>query len=390
MRNDSHLGMIDSLSSCPKLTEIFFAGVFTAPVPGIYLLTVYSRTYGPMHGTMFIKKNDQILCHARIGDQATWNTASRTGIAKPSPGDSVRVTGSSDSPIIIHGGRSGFAGHLIQEYVWISERYLSSYYLRIKYIQICIRNISFLYCLHLMFLHHQDNYRNAWGESANILLDKGRKYEFHPDKKLWHKNGLCTFQTTKVDLQGLTKFQSQRIKWPLHNLPRSIRCRFLRLVHIVRFVTAICFCLCNGLQRSWSGFHSRIVWTLPICCEYRNCCHNQKKTHSVNEPLLLANSLQTVFQNVPYLVLKMNWHWFAPVYAFCTVHPKASQWTTNYVTIGKERHESNNMCLTSSSVFSVHGENVVVILKLISHKSNVIGLSSHWESNRWNWRNFSI
>ena len=97
------------------IEEMFI--VFTASVSGVYLLTVCSRTYGPMHGTMFIKKNDQILCHAGIGDPATWNTASCTGITELSPGESVRVTGSSDSPIIIHGGRSGFAGHLIQEYV---------------------------------------------------------------------------------------------------------------------------------------------------------------------------------------------------------------------------------------------------------------------------------
>ena len=65
------------------LREFFLIlGVFMAPVPGIYLLTVYNRTFGPMHGTMFIKVNDQILCHAGIGDQATWNTASCTGIAE--------------------------------------------------------------------------------------------------------------------------------------------------------------------------------------------------------------------------------------------------------------------------------------------------------------------
>ena len=96
---------------------ILVLGVFRAPASGVYLLTLYGLTVGPMLGPMNIKRNDEILCIAEIGDQATWNAASCTAIAELTPGDSVRVTGDSDRPITISAGSSGFAGHLIQEYL---------------------------------------------------------------------------------------------------------------------------------------------------------------------------------------------------------------------------------------------------------------------------------
>ena len=91
-------------------------GVFSAPSPGVYLLTVYGQTEVAMLGSMRVKKNDQILCHAEVGDQATWNSASCTAIVELTPEDFVRVTGSSDEPLTINAHNSGFAGHLIQEY----------------------------------------------------------------------------------------------------------------------------------------------------------------------------------------------------------------------------------------------------------------------------------
>ena len=96
--------------------ELYILGVFNAPVPGLYLLTVYGQTVGPQFGSIHLMKNDQALCYASIGDDTTWNTASCTAIAELIPGDSVRVTGSSDRPITIAWLHSGFAGHLIQEY----------------------------------------------------------------------------------------------------------------------------------------------------------------------------------------------------------------------------------------------------------------------------------
>ena len=73
---------------------------------------------------MSIKKNDQVLCKAEVGDQATWNTASCTAIAELTPADSVRVTGDSDYPVVIAADVSGFAGHLIQEDDWTFERHV--------------------------------------------------------------------------------------------------------------------------------------------------------------------------------------------------------------------------------------------------------------------------
>ena len=66
---------------------------------------------------MFIKKNDQTLCEAEVGDGETWHAASCTAVAELTPGDSIRVTGEGDRPVTINAGSSGFAGHLIQEYV---------------------------------------------------------------------------------------------------------------------------------------------------------------------------------------------------------------------------------------------------------------------------------
>ena len=65
---------------------------------------------------MYIKKNDQTLCWAEIGDGDTWNTASCTAIAELTKGDSVRVTGEEARPVALNAGPAGFAGHLIQTY----------------------------------------------------------------------------------------------------------------------------------------------------------------------------------------------------------------------------------------------------------------------------------
>ena len=74
-------------------------------------------TVGAFKGGMRIKKNDEILCQAEVGNAAHWHAASCTAIAELTPGDSVRVTGQSSTPVTIRAAISGFAGHLIQEYL---------------------------------------------------------------------------------------------------------------------------------------------------------------------------------------------------------------------------------------------------------------------------------
>ena len=95
----------------------FTSGVFTAPASGIYLFATYALTVGGFNGAMFIKKNDQILCRAEVGDGETWHAAACTAVAELTPEDSVRVTGEGSRPVTIYRESSGFAGHLIQEYV---------------------------------------------------------------------------------------------------------------------------------------------------------------------------------------------------------------------------------------------------------------------------------
>ena len=96
---------------------VLLPGSFTAPVPGLYLLTLFARTTGPMWGPMYIMKNDGLLCYAELGDGATWNMDSCTAIAELTPEDTVRVTGHPDAPLTLQAWTTCFAGHLIQAYV---------------------------------------------------------------------------------------------------------------------------------------------------------------------------------------------------------------------------------------------------------------------------------
>ena len=97
-----------------RLKGILVAGVFTAPASGVYLLTAYARVVIPTWGPMYIKKNDQILCHAELGDGGDWNMGSCTAIVELTPENTVRVTG---YQAVLQYSTSGFAGHLIQEYL---------------------------------------------------------------------------------------------------------------------------------------------------------------------------------------------------------------------------------------------------------------------------------
>ena len=98
------------------------SGVFHAPVSGLYLLSVYART-ADNAGYLYIKKNDDVVCATHItagnvdpSDVRGLDMGTCTGITELVPGDSVRVTGTSNDPASIAGLYSGFIGHLIQPY----------------------------------------------------------------------------------------------------------------------------------------------------------------------------------------------------------------------------------------------------------------------------------
>ena len=80
------------------------SGVFYAPVSGLYLLSVYART-ADNGGYLYIKKNDEVVCATQVTDGNTnpsdakrHDSGTCSGIAELVPGDSVRVTGTNDSP----------------------------------------------------------------------------------------------------------------------------------------------------------------------------------------------------------------------------------------------------------------------------------------------------
>ena len=88
---------------------------------GLYLLSLYARTADD-GGDVFIWKNDEVVCQTLVtdgnggSDPKGHDTGTCIGITELVLGDSVRVTGNTDSPARIAGSYSGFIGHLIQPY----------------------------------------------------------------------------------------------------------------------------------------------------------------------------------------------------------------------------------------------------------------------------------
>ena len=88
-------------------------GVFEPPLDGFYILTVYAVTTATNSGPMYIKRNDDILCQARITYDRQADTGTCTAIVELKVDDSVRVTGDSSNPATISGSESGFVGHYV-------------------------------------------------------------------------------------------------------------------------------------------------------------------------------------------------------------------------------------------------------------------------------------
>ena len=92
--------------------SIFYPGVFSPPISGTYLLTVYTRNNGK-NGYIQIKSDDALLCRALVGDDGYGaKLISCTAVASLNTSNSVRVTGQTSDPADIE--EAGFAGHLIE------------------------------------------------------------------------------------------------------------------------------------------------------------------------------------------------------------------------------------------------------------------------------------
>ena len=88
-------------------------GVFEPPLDGVYVLTVYAVANKTDRGPMFIKNNDDVLCHAQITESSNQDTGTCTAIVELTIDDSVIVTGESSDPATIQANKSGFVGHYI-------------------------------------------------------------------------------------------------------------------------------------------------------------------------------------------------------------------------------------------------------------------------------------
>ena len=91
--------------------------MFTPPVTGVYLLSLYAKSFNDQDGFIYIKSNDRILCEVYIGDpDDIWESMSCTAVAELTAGDTVRVAGSSTHPARLEAPFAGFSGHLVQAY----------------------------------------------------------------------------------------------------------------------------------------------------------------------------------------------------------------------------------------------------------------------------------
>ena len=93
----------------------YFSDVFTLPIDGTYLLTVYAVTAETQNGPVYIKNNDAVLCAMRIIENLGQNGAPCSTIVQLEIGESVRVTGDGADAARIQGGYSGFAGYIISD-----------------------------------------------------------------------------------------------------------------------------------------------------------------------------------------------------------------------------------------------------------------------------------
>ena len=95
--------------------------MFTPPVTGIYLLSLYAKSFYDQDGMIYVKSNDRILCEVYIGDpDDIWESMSCTTVVELMTGDSIRVTGSSTSPARLEAPFAGFSGYLVQAYAkWL-------------------------------------------------------------------------------------------------------------------------------------------------------------------------------------------------------------------------------------------------------------------------------
>ena len=81
---------------------------------GVYQLTFYGMVAGHNAGSVYIKRNDDVLCQGWLRPNEIVDTATCTAIAELTTGDSVRVTGNSADPSDLRGAlSSGFNGFLI-------------------------------------------------------------------------------------------------------------------------------------------------------------------------------------------------------------------------------------------------------------------------------------
>ena len=96
-----------------KMAVLFHSGISAPTLNGTYFLSLDGAT-GVNNGHLRIMRNDDILCQSWLTESGHGDVGTCSVTAVLSAGDSVRVTGSAESPGRLQGEGAGFTGVMIR------------------------------------------------------------------------------------------------------------------------------------------------------------------------------------------------------------------------------------------------------------------------------------
>ena len=98
--------------------QYLIAGIFTATIAGTYEFNMHVRSQGTDNGSIYVRKNNKVICSAWVDSDKKSKTKRRdmaacSVVTELVPGDKVKVTGENSNPAKITGNKMGFSGILI-------------------------------------------------------------------------------------------------------------------------------------------------------------------------------------------------------------------------------------------------------------------------------------